>query len=434
MDLQTHESASAKRRQPSGKVKPNVSEITSSEQRTLPEDSTISRRQIEAAEKVQSLGSIIWEKFLVHRMAVAGLFVIIAFIVIALLAPAIGHFTKLDPMAQNALHRYLPPFSTTTASSSQREIAIERFILMYPELSTALQNEAIEKQLVTPVRPEDALYDLAQKTGDDLTKAVKELKVDGASSFRDLVSNFETYHVFGTDELGRDVFIRLVYGARVSIGVGIMVALVSAFIGLLIGSVAGYYGGWIDVLLMRFTDSLLSLPQLPVLIVVSAVSIEKLTEAVPFLGYIANPSNESIVKLVFILVLFSWMQVARLVRASVLSLKEREFILAAKTLGATDRKIIFRHLFPNTIAPLLVSVTLGVGSSIQTEAALSFLGLGIQQPTPSWGNMMFNALEIMLDSPFLVMIPGFLILMTTISFNYLGDGLQDAIDPKTLRK
>jgi peptide/nickel transport system permease protein len=127
------------------------------------------------------------------------------------------------------------------------------------------------------------------------------------------------------------------------------------------------------------------------------------------------------------------MQVARLVRASVLSLKEREFILAARTLGATDRKIIFRHLFPNTIAPLLVSVTLGVGSSIQTEAALSFLGLGIQQPTPSWGNMMFNALEIMLDSPFLVMIPGFLILMTTISFNYLGDGLQDAIDPKTMR-
>lgn len=433
MDLQTHESATAKRRQPSG-AKPNVSEITSSEQRTLPEDSTISRRQIEAAEKVQSLGSIIWEKFLVHRMAVAGLLVIIAFILVALFAPLIAHFTNLDPMSQNALHRYLPPFSTTTASDSQREIEVERFIMADADRAARLQAEALEKGLVASVRPEDALYDLAQKTGDELKTAVKELTVDGAEGFRALTANFETYHLFGTDELGRDVFIRLVYGARVSIGVGIMVALVSAFIGLLIGSVAGYYGGWIDVLLMRFTDSLLSLPQLPVLIVVSAVSVEKLTEAVPPLGLIATPSNESIVKLVFILVLFSWMQVARLVRASVLSLKEREFILAAKTLGATDRKIIFRHLFPNTIAPLLVSVTLGVGSSIQTEAALSFLGLGIQQPTPSWGNMMFNALEIMLDSPFLVMIPGFLILMTTISFNYLGDGLQDAIDPKTLRK
>lgn len=434
MDLQTHESATAKRVNPSGEAKPNVSEITSSAQRTLPEDSMITQRQIEAAEKVQSLGAIIWEKFLVHRMAVAGLAVILSFILIALAAPLIGHFTNLDPMAQNPLHRYLPPLSSTTASSSQREIDVERFIMANPDAAASLQTQAIDKSLVAPIRPEDALYDLAQKTGDDLKSAVKQLEGPGADQFRALTRNFETYHLFGTDELGRDVFIRLVYGARVSIGVGLLVAFVSALIGLLIGSVAGYYGGWIDMVLMRFTDSLLSLPQLPVLIVVSAVSVEKLTEAVPLLGYFATPSNESIVKLVFILVIFSWMQVARLVRASVLSLKEREFILAAKTLGATDRKIIFRHLFPNTIAPLLVSVTLGVGSSIQTEAALSFLGLGIQQPTPSWGNMMFNALEIMLDSPALVMIPGFLILMTTISFNYLGDGLQDAIDPKTLRK
>lgn len=393
-----------------------------------------SQAEIAAAEKVQSLAQIIWEKFLEHRMAVAGLVVITIFILIALSAPLIGHFSGLDPMGQNPLNRYLGPMTSATASTSQREIDIEQFIQQNPEIAQGLQAEALEKQLVQSAVPDDALYDLGMLSGAELKTAVSKLSAPGASDFRKLTRNFETFHIFGTDELGRDVFIRLVYGARVSIGVGIMVALVSAFIGLLIGSLAGYYGGWVDVALMRLTDSLLSLPQLPVLIVVSAVSLEKLSEAVPLLGLIATPANESIVKLVFILVLFSWMQVARLVRASVLSLKEREFILAARTLGATDRKIIFRHLFPNTIAPLLVSVTLGVGSSIQTEAALSFLGLGIQQPTPSWGNMMFNALEIMLDSPFLVMIPGFLILMTTISFNYLGDGLQDAIDPKTQRR
>lgn len=433
MDLQTHESATVRKSKAKTAVNTTPPTPTSAPVETSPL-SVVSDKDIAAAEKVQSLSQLIWEKFKEHRMAVTGLVVISIFILIALSAPLIGRFTGLDPMNQNPLNRYAPPMTTVTSSSSQREIEIERFIAREPELAARLQTEIIEKSIVPVVRPEDALFDLGMKSGDELRKAVAALQSEGASEFKAVVRNFETFHVFGTDELGRDVFIRLIYGARVSIGVGVMVALASAFIGLLIGSIAGFYGGWIDVVLMRFTDSLLSLPQLPVLIVISAVSLEKLAETVPLLGLIATPANESIVKLVFILVLFSWMQVARLVRASVLSLKEREFILAAKTLGATDRKIIMRHLFPNTIAPLLVSVTLGVGSSIQTEAALSFLGLGIQQPTPSWGNMMFNALEIMLDSPFLVMIPGFLILMTTISFNYLGDGLQDAIDPKSMRR
>lgn len=391
-------------------------------------------KNVQAAEKAQSLWQMILEKFLEHRMAVAGLVVIGFFILIALSAPLISALTGIDHMTQNPLDRYAKPLTTSTASSSQREVEIEKFIQTEPEAAIALQNEIIEKGLLMPARPDDALYDLANKSKEEMAPILEKIQSPHLAAFEARVRNFETFHLLGSDELGRDVFIRLVFGARVSIGVGILVALASALIGLLIGSLAGYYGGWIDMALMRLTDSLLSLPQLPVLIVISAVSLEKLAESFPPLKLIANPANESIVKLVFILVLFSWMQVARLVRASVLSLKEREFILAAKTLGATDRTIIFRHLFPNTIAPLLVSVTLGVGSSIQTEAALSFLGLGIQQPTPSWGNMMFNALEIMLDSPFLVMVPGLLILMTTISFNYLGDGLQDAIDPKTLRR
>jgi peptide/nickel transport system permease protein len=216
----------------------------------------------------------------------------------------------------------------------------------------------------------------------------------------------------------------------VSLGVGILVALTSALIGLLIGSVAGYFGGWIDHILMRVTDALLSLPLMPVLIVVSAISFEK----VPILNLWLRGNNENIFKLVIILVLFSWMTVAKLVRAEVLSLREREFILASKTLGGRDTFIIFKHIFPNVLAPLLVSVTLGIGESIQFEAALSFLGLGIQQPTPSWGNMLFNAQELITEAPFLAMIPGIFILLVTICFNYMGDGLQEAVNPKSIKR
>lgn len=389
--------------------------------------------EVQRAESFQSLWSIVWQQFCEHRMAVAGLIVISIFILIAVFAPLIEQVMGLDPMSQNPLNRYLAPGSRVVASSSQKETVVTRFVEADPERAKVLNEEILQKGLVQSVRPEDAIYDLFNKDIADLRKDVSALSSPGASEVKSMVNSLESYHLFGTDELGRDVFMRLVYGTRVSIGVGIMVALASALIGLLIGSLAGFYGSWIDVVLMRITDSLLSLPQLPILIVVSAISIEKLVELVPFLGLFMNPSNQSIVKLVFVLVIFSWMTVARLVRASVLSLKEREFVLAAKTLGSTDSRLIIRHLFPNVVAPLLVSVTLGVGSSIQAEAALSFLGLGIQQPTPSWGNMLFNALEIMLESPALVVIPGLLILLTTISFNYLGDGLQDAIDPKALK-
>ncbi len=186
----------------------------------------------------------------------------------------------------------------------------------------------------------------------------------------------------------------------------------------------------IDTILMRVTDALLSLPIMPVLIVVAAIDLRK----IPLMDSLISTGNESILKLVIIFCLFSWMTVARLVRGSILSLREREFVLAARTLGARDRTIILRHMFPNVIAPLLVSVTLGVGESILFEAALSFLGLGIQPPTPSWGNMLFNAQELIYRAPYLAILPGLLIFFVVISFNYLGDGLQDAIDPKAIRR
>lgn len=425
MDLQIHESATTE-------VPMQTEQPTASNQTPKP-DSEFKQR-VADAQRVQTMRQIVWAQFRQHKMAVAGLIVICLLVSIALSAPLITKVTGIDPDAQNPLNRYLPLGTRVAISSSQRESAIEQFTYQNPELAKALTQEIVDKQLITFVQPEDALYDLAGKEVPEALAAAQKLTHPEAVRLTSLISNFETYHIFGTDELGRDVFMRLVWGTRVSIGVGVLVALAAAFIGLLIGAIAGFYGGWLDIFLMRITDSLLSLPSVPILIVVSAVSLEKLTDLFPPLKLLITPVNESIVKLVFIVVLFSWMQVARLVRASVLSIKEREFILAAKTLGARDSTVIIRHLFPNVLAPLLVSVTLGVGSSIQTEAALSFLGLGIQQPTPSWGNMLFNALEIMQESPFLIIIPGILILSTTISFNYLGDGLQDALDPKAIRR
>ncbi|MBX2996843.1 MAG: ABC transporter permease [Bdellovibrionaceae bacterium] len=389
-----------------------------------------SSKDLASAEHAQSFWKIVWEQFITHKAALIGLFIITLFILIALLAPVIAMVTGQNPEVQNPMNRYAKPMTEATLSADQRENAVTRFQELNPEPSAQIRKEIAEKQLFTFVREEDALYDLANAEPDVQKEVFAKLESPGHLELKQTFDQFSRFHLFGTDELGRDVFIRLVYGTRVSIGVGILVALASAVIGLLIGAMAGYYGGWVDTLLMRVTDALLSLPTLPVLIVVSAVSVDK----VPGLRSIITQSNENIMKLVFILVLFSWMTVARLVRAEVLSLKEREFVLAAKTLGARDRTILFKHLFPNVIAPLLVSVSLGIGESIQFEAALSFLGLGIQQPTASWGNMLFNAQDLITEAPFLAILPGILILIITICFNYLGDGLQDAINPKSIRR
>lgn len=391
---------------------------------------TLSESQIKRLEKSQSMFQIVLKQFFEHKMAVAGCFVILFFIVIALAAPLIEMATGINPNAQNVFNRYKPPFTMAVASTDAKETAVSQFTQIQPEAAAKVRDELIAKNLVISAKPEDVLFDLVNKDRKEALEIIEKLEAPEASNLSKMIRSFETYHVFGTDELGRDVFMRVVYGARVSIGVGVLVAIVSALIGLLIGALAGFYGGLIDTALMRVTDALLSLPLLPVLIVVAAIDLTK----VPFLKAIMSAQNESIYKLVFILCIFSWMTVARLVRGAILSLREREFILAARTLGATDWTIITRHMFPNVIAPMLVSVTLGVGESILFEAALSFLGLGIQPPTPSWGNMLFNAQELIYQAPFLAILPGVLIFFTVISFNFLGDGLQDAIDPKSIRR
>ena len=219
-------------------------------------------------------------------------------------------------------------------------------------------------------------------------------------------------HLLGTDTIGHDVFTRLLYAGRVSLLAGFAAAVVAASVGVIIGATAGFYGGGVDNVLMRMTDVSLALPDLPILIVLSR-----------YLG-------GSVSGVVLVISLFAWRGVARLVRGEVLKLRGQDFTEAARALGATDTRILFRHLVPNALAPVIVAATLIVGQAILAEAALSFLGIGIQPPVPSWGNMLQNAQDFLLTAPRLAVYPGLMIFLTVLCFNFLGDGLRDALDPR----
>ncbi|MDR7524214.1 MAG: ABC transporter permease [Armatimonadota bacterium] len=219
-------------------------------------------------------------------------------------------------------------------------------------------------------------------------------------------------HPLGTDELGHDVLTRLLYAGRVSLTVGFSAAVASALVGTLVGLVSGFYGGWLDNVLMRFVDIMLSVPDLPILII------------------LARYFGGSLVGIVAVITAFGWMGTARLVRGEVLRLKRTDFVEAARALGASNARIMWRHLVPNALAPVIVAATLAVGGAILTEAALSYLGFGIQPPTPSWGNMLQNAQDFIWRTPLLAFWPGLMIFLTVLCFNFFGDGLRDALDPR----
>ncbi len=233
-------------------------------------------------------------------------------------------------------------------------------------------------------------------------------------------------HPLGTDELGRDLLARLLRGGRVSLAVGLAAALAAAGIGTAVGLVAGMRGGWVDALLMRLTDGVVALPLLPLLIVLAAVDPAKLGLPAAWAG---QPWLE-LGRIVALVALVGWTTVARLVRAQALALRDREFVIAARALGVGPLGVARRHVLPNLLAPVIVATTLSVGNVILLESVLSFLGLGIQPPTPSWGNMLTNAQELVWRSPALALWPGGLIFVTVIAANLLGDGLQDRLDPR----
>jgi len=237
-----------------------------------------------------------------------------------------------------------------------------------------------------------------------------------ALNLDNLLAAPSVHHFFGTDALGRDIYTRLLYGARVSLWVGFVAVGISLSIGVILGLISGYFGGLVDELIMRFVDVMLCFPSFFLILTVIA-----------FL-------DPSLFNIMIVIGFTSWMGVARLVRAETLTLRERDFIAAAKLAGASPFRILLIHILPNTLAPVLVSATLGIAGAILIESSLSFLGLGVQPPSPSWGNMLLDGKDVLNIAPWLSFYPGLAILITVLGYNLLGESLRDMLDPRLKRK
>lgn len=235
---------------------------------------------------------------------------------------------------------------------------------------------------------------------------------------------------FGTDEAGRNVLARTIYGGQISLAIGVVSVVISISLGTVFGLLAGYFGGLVDAILMRIVEALLAIPVLVLLLMLNRIFIEYNTSNVVILG---RELSLTVVAIIIIIGFTGWMGLSRIVRSMVLSLKEQEFVLAARTMGAGSARIIFLHILPNCIAPIVVAATLGIGQAIIIETALSFLGFGVMPPTATWGNIIENARGNIDDWWWLWVFPGIFITLTVLSINFIGDGLRDALDPRSLK-
>lgn len=246
-------------------------------------------------------------------------------------------------------------------------------------------------------------------------------------------------HYLGTDNIGRDYFSRMLYAGRISLTVALLSVLISELIGIVVGAVAGFYGGVLDAVLMRFVEFLLTIPSLPLLLIISQMLLSN-PELIPipgavltFLGRIMLLRPSDVRQALMIVVVLSglgWLGSAQLMRGMVMGLREQTFVEAARSMGASNARIIFVHMIPNSLAPIIVSASLGLAGFIVAEASLSFLGFGIQDPIPTWGNMLSATQQFMSDRPWLPLVPGLPIFLCSLCFNYIGDGLRDALDPR----
>ena len=333
--------------------------------------------------KIVSLKRIVFERFVRHRMAVFGIFVVAFMVIFAFVGPFISPY---QPDQVNLRERFAKPSVIMVQGGGG-----------VPHLYN------LDAILGIP--------GVAANPSADPPTAAKE-PIQGFSAERPLKFG----HPLGTDDLGRDTMTRAMFGGRVSLGIGFTVSFLSIIIGATVGALSGYLGGWWDNIIMRAVDVEHSLPDLPILMVMSKIF------------------PPGFATMCLILTLLAMFRGTRVARAMTLSLKTQLFSEAARSVGANWSRLIFRHIIPNSLSPLFVSVTLGAGAAIRAETSLSYLGLGIQPPMPSWGNMLSNAQQYFFSAPWLVFFPGICIFLTLFSFNLIGDGLRDAFDPRMTRR
>jgi len=371
-----------------------------------------------SSDKEKSLGKISLKAFMRHSIALYASVVILILYSTAFLAPFIAPFSPYDQQ-DFLVTAYQPPLSQLDALVLKQPKALIIPMQQGTGSTVRLANSLIRDFQILKTRNEPNAIRFVheyQVEGNVLvyrqgirtkTMAVEELARGGKGN----IAITRTF-ILGTDQYGRDILSRIIYGSKISLSIGFLVVLISVTLGTVIGVTSGYFGGWIDAIMMRIVDVLIAFPALFLILIIIATF------------------GNSIYLIVITLSFTGWMGVARIVRSQVLSLKEQEFILAAKSLGLSNMRIIFRHLAPNTLTPVIIAATLRIGSIILTEAGLSFLGLGVQPPTPSWGNIINEGRDSLLNYWWISTFPGIAILTTVVCFNLIGDGLRDALDPR----
>ncbi|MFN8674667.1 MAG: ABC transporter permease [Candidatus Sericytochromatia bacterium] len=372
------------------------------------------------------------------KLAILGGFIILIMIFFAFLANIISPY---DPTMQfnNGTTAFGMPFPIDsyskkivfTRNETNEEFSILPSLIFKDQSGISYRTVSVTKvkkgetkieAIVAPASPKDVTKSVSLDMRADATEtpSYKETVDKLNSKFQSMKLENDKYFLLGTDKQGRDSFSRLVWGARVSLQVGLYSILFATIIGVILGLVSGYFGGWVDMAIMRFTDIMMSMPDL--LLVMALVSVLPKDES--------GRSAQGIGVIVFSIGIVSWTGIARLVRSQVFTVKEMEYVDAAKAAGSSNSVILFKHLLPNVVAPVIVISTMNIAGAIMTEAGLSFLGFGVKPPTPSWGSMVNEGLEFFKDAPWVPIIPGAAIALAVFAFNLFGDGVRDAIDPK----